>query len=99
VHPALTAWLEHAQADTLTPYGRAAVSWWRSRSGLQMDIEVPVGSTADVRMPKTTPGDVMESGHALSTLPWVRDAHACGADTCFELASGRYSFYAKSGPH
>jgi alpha-L-rhamnosidase len=48
-------------------------------------------------MPKTTPGDVMESGQALTTLHWVRGVHACGADTCFELASGRYSFYARPG--
>jgi alpha-L-rhamnosidase len=97
VRPTLTAWLKHAQADTLTPYGRAAVSWWRERSGLQLDIEVPVGSTADVRMPRAAPAEVMESGQALSTLPWVRNVRACGADTCFELASGRYSFYTRAG--
>jgi alpha-L-rhamnosidase len=99
VQPALTAWLDHARADTLTPYGRAAVSWSRNRSGLQLDIEVPVGSTAEVRVPMAAPTAVTESGHALSTLTSARDVHACGTDTCFELAAGNYSFHAGSRSH
>ena len=92
IHPALTAWLDHAEADTLTPYGRAAVSWSREYDGLQLDIDVPVGSTADVRMPAVQPAAITESGQLLSASPWVHQLHACGADTCFELQSGHYHF-------
>ncbi|WP_230474755.1 alpha-L-rhamnosidase [Dyella monticola] len=92
IHPALTAWLNHAEADTVTPYGRVAVSWSRGADGLQLDIEVPVGSTADVRIPAAKPATIVESGRALSTLPWIHALHTCGTDTCFDLASGRYHF-------
>ena len=90
IHPVLTAWLDHAEADTLTPYGRAAVSWSHEHGELQLTVEVPVGSTAEVRMPAIKPAAIAESGRPLSTSPWVRHLRACDADTCFELASGHY---------
>ena len=92
IHPMLTAWLDHAQADTVTPFGRAAVAWSHPSGALQVDVDVPVGSTAEVRLPMTTPRSVTESGHPLSTLKWVHRFHACDADTCFELESGHFSF-------
>lgn len=92
IHPALTTWLDHAEADTLTPYGRAAVAWSHVPGGLQLNVEVPVGSTAEVRMPLVKPAAVTESGKPLSVLPQAHDVRACGADTCFELESGRYRF-------
>jgi alpha-L-rhamnosidase len=99
VQPALTAWLDHAQADTVTPYGRAAVNWSRDHNDLQMDVDVPVGSVAEVRMPMVAPADVTESGQALATLEWAHDVRACGTDTCFQLAAGSYHFHARPGAH
>ena len=92
IHPALTAWLDHAEADTLTPYGRAAVSWSHEHNRLELDVEVPVGSTAEVRMPASRPGAIIESGRPLSASPWVHRLRRCDADTCFDLDSGHYHF-------
>lgn len=92
IHPALTAWLDHAEADVVTPYGRAAVAWSRNRDELQLDAEVPVGSVADVRIPLAKPAKITESGRSLSALPQVRGLRACGSDACFELESGHYHF-------
>jgi alpha-L-rhamnosidase len=92
IHPALTKWLDHAEADTMTPFGRAAVAWSHKSGELQLDVDVPVGSTAEVRIPLATPRTTTESGRPLSALRWIHGLHACGADTCFELASGRFSF-------
>lgn len=92
IHPALTAWLDHAEADTFTPFGRAAVAWSHVADGLQFDVDVPVGSMAEVRIPMAKPATITESGQPLSALSWVHRVHACGADTCFELESGRYRF-------
>jgi alpha-L-rhamnosidase len=92
IYPALIPWLDHAEADTITPFGRAAVSWSHRSGALQLDVEVPVGSTADVHLPMATPDSITESGHPISTLKWVHGLHACGTDTCFELESGRFRF-------
>ena len=97
IHPALVPWLDHAEADTMTPFGRASVAWSRPSGKLQVDVEVPVGSTAEVRLPVVTPEAMTESGHPLSTLKWVHRLRACGADTCFELESGRFRFSTSTG--
>ncbi|WP_281850853.1 alpha-L-rhamnosidase [Dyella sp. GSA-30] len=94
IYPALVPWLDHAEADTMTPFGRTAVAWSRSRGKLQLDLEVPVGSTAEVHLPRVAPEGVTESGQSLSTLKWVHGLHACGTDTCFELESGQFRFSA-----
>ena len=92
IHPALTAWLDRAQADTMTPFGRTAVAWSHKSGKLQLDVDVPLGSTAEVRVPGVTPQAMTESGRPLSTLRWIHGLRACGADTCFELESGHFSF-------
>lgn len=97
IHPALVPWLDHAEADTMTPFGRAAVAWSHSSGKLQLDVEVPVGSTAEVRLPMVAPGTVTESGQPLSKSIGVHGLRACGADTCFELESGQFRFSASTG--
>nr|WP_225737182.1 family 78 glycoside hydrolase catalytic domain [Dyella acidiphila] len=92
VHPALMGWLLHAEGDTITPYGHVVVSWSRGAAGMQLGVEVPVGSTAEVRVPMAKPANLQISGQPLSTLPQAHHLHACGDDTCFELDSGSYRF-------
>ena len=96
IHPAFIPWLDHAEADTMTPFGRAAVAWSHLSGTLQVDIEIPVGSTAEVSLPMIKPQAVTESGHPLSTLKWVHALHACGPNTCFELESGTFHFSASA---
>jgi hypothetical protein len=36
----------------LTPYGRLASSWRRENGWFSLDVEVPVGTTAQVRLPE-----------------------------------------------
>jgi alpha-L-rhamnosidase len=92
VHPALTHWLDHAAADTLTPYGKAAVSWSRMPGEFRIDVEVPVGAVAELRLPEPISAALTESGQAATKAVGVHDVHACGDDTCLEVASGRYRF-------
>jgi alpha-L-rhamnosidase len=43
--------LTHASAAHETPYGRAEVSWVRRDGRLEVDVVVPIGATATVRLP------------------------------------------------
>jgi alpha-L-rhamnosidase len=43
--------LTHASARHWTPYGPAAVSWSRDAGILTLDVQVPVGSEAEVELP------------------------------------------------
>lgn len=97
IYPALTKWLDHAEADTMTPFGRAALAWSQKSGKLQLDVDIPVGSTADVRIPMATPQVITESGRPLPGLTWIHGLHTCGTDTCFELGSGHFSFGSLDG--
>ncbi|SEL51705.1 alpha-L-rhamnosidase [Pseudoxanthomonas sp. GM95] len=92
IQPALTRQLDHAAADTLTPYGKASVDWTRTPTQFRIAIDIPVGAEADVRLPVSPDAPLEESGQPLRRVEGVRDVHACGEDVCFVLASGRYRF-------
>lgn len=51
VAPAAPGDLESVRAATETPYGRAGVSWQRSDGAYALEVEVPAGSSAEVRLP------------------------------------------------
>ncbi len=51
VRPTLTAFLEHASATVMTPYGHAGASWRIVGDRVEAEIRVPVGSTAIVALP------------------------------------------------
>ncbi|NBE97279.1 hypothetical protein FE391_42545 [Nonomuraea sp. KC401] len=51
IEPAAPGGLEAVRAGTTTPYGRVAVSWERRDGGFALDVEVPPGSSAEVRLP------------------------------------------------
>ncbi|GLY03832.1 alpha-L-rhamnosidase [Actinoplanes sp. NBRC 101535] len=68
VAPVVGRALTAARARLLTPYGRAEVSWQRAGGELRLDLRVPVGSAATVRLPGQ--GDVrVEHGDHFWTVP------------------------------
>lgn len=68
IRPALTAWLTHASAAVMTPYGEASVAWRKAGGKVEVELQVPVGVEAEVGLPgqKAT---VVGSGHHRLTLP------------------------------
>ncbi|MET0288730.1 MAG: family 78 glycoside hydrolase catalytic domain [Pseudoxanthomonas sp.] len=92
IHPALTRQLDHAAADTRTPYGKASVDWTRTPTQFRIAIEVPVGAQAEVRLPVSPSAPLEESGQPLGRAVGIGDVRACGEEVCFVLGSGRYQF-------
>ncbi|QWT19865.1 glycoside hydrolase family 78 protein [Bacillus sp. NP157] len=66
VRPALTAWLDHASASVMTPYGEASVAWKKGPDGIDVDVQVPVGSEAEVGLPGRPPVIVRSGRHRLT---------------------------------
>ncbi|TCV92357.1 alpha-L-rhamnosidase [Luteibacter rhizovicinus] len=81
VRPALVAWLDRAEAKTRTPYGDVAVAWQREPGGLTVDLRVPVGATALVRLPAGQGSPWRVNGTTL--VP-----ERCDADFCARMGSG-----------
>jgi alpha-L-rhamnosidase len=52
ISPVPTSELTAAAASMLTPYGRLASSWRREDGLFTLDVEVPVGTTAQIQLPE-----------------------------------------------
>jgi alpha-L-rhamnosidase len=66
--------LTSASARHLTPYGTAEVSWRRAGGEFHLDLRVPVGSTATVRLPGADPVTVAHGSHSWTVADPVADA-------------------------
>jgi alpha-L-rhamnosidase len=93
--------LEWAAGDIETVRGRVLSRWSRTPEGFRLEVAVPVGSTAEIRLPKFNwrQIEVVESGRTV----WKDDRFVPGApgltagrqtpgELIFEAGSGRYLF-------
>jgi alpha-L-rhamnosidase len=87
----------HASASHISPYGRIATNWKFNGQNFELEVVIPANSSATVRLPRTQPAAVLESGQALSNGPGIAAVAAQGADTVVEIKSGRYLFSYPAG--
>jgi alpha-L-rhamnosidase len=101
VHPQMVRDLNYAAASTRTVRGDLACSWYWMDKSIRCEVTIPVGSEAEVRIPKFNLLDVAiaESG----TPIWKGDAYLPGRPGIGEvkkiqggftitIGSGRYIF-------
>lgn len=98
VAPFTGADLTHATATLETVRGRVHFSWEKRGDGLRFNLQIPVGATAEVHLPKTgAPVSLRENGvplnaetaHALPEILSFRDTE----DTwLLEITSGAFQF-------
>ncbi|MFI2486571.1 family 78 glycoside hydrolase catalytic domain [Promicromonospora kroppenstedtii] len=94
IAPAVTGHLDRAAASVRTPYGRVASEWRRTGDRLRLDVTVPVGSTATVRLPASGPDAVTERGRPLAHVEGVEGVSTEDGVVLVRVASGRYAFVA-----
>ncbi|WP_370614355.1 family 78 glycoside hydrolase catalytic domain [Mumia qirimensis] len=92
IAPEVTDKMEWAKASTKTPYGQVSSSWRRSGDRLTLDIDVPVGSTATVRVPAANVSAVTESGRPVASADGVHEVSYDAGDVVVEVGSGAYRF-------
>jgi alpha-L-rhamnosidase len=63
VRPLPGGGLTSASARHLTPYGEASVSWQRADGRMNLQVQVPVGSTATVHVPGSARPEHVGHGH------------------------------------
>jgi alpha-L-rhamnosidase len=93
--------LSSAKASMRTVRGTVASAWRQTKTGLAMQVEVPVNATASVSVPKRGAADVVvtESGRTV----WKKGAFVPGVDgiagatddgdaVTFDVGSGAYRF-------
>ena len=100
VWPRLAAELEAAEASVKTPRGEARVAWRREAETLGIEVRVPVGASAVLKIPLLWgPGRIEESGRpvweneeAQETAAGVAFAGVEERAAAFILESGAYAF-------
>ncbi len=93
--------LEWASGSVETPYGKAVSSWRRTEDSLELDVTVPVGSTAEIHIPKLHVDDpvvadgtdvLWREGAAVPGVAGISDAKSTATEIVVEAGSGQYRF-------
>jgi alpha-L-rhamnosidase len=85
IHPRPGGGLTHAEGSLETRYGRLSSRWKLSGSVLELEVEVPVNTTATVHVPADDPAKVAASGGA-------EPVRTGAGFAVYEVGSGRWSF-------
>jgi alpha-L-rhamnosidase len=92
IHPYPAGDLTFVKASHRSMYGVIASSWKRTGSVFNLDVTVPVNTTAAVWMPTRDAAAVTESGRKASTSQGVKFVREQDDGALFEVESGTYSF-------
>jgi alpha-L-rhamnosidase len=96
IHPRPGGGLTWAKTSTITPYGRLACNWRiENNKVLLVDIEVPAGTVADLRLDGVVPGSVEERDARMEGVEARDPVGADRATSVTRLASGEYAFAAR----
>lgn len=87
VKPLVPRGVDHASTWTETPYGRVAAGWRRAGEGVDLRVEVPANTTAEVHVPARAAGDVTLDDATGARLARFEDGAAV-----YAVAAGDYRF-------
>ncbi|MEI6139607.1 MAG: family 78 glycoside hydrolase catalytic domain [Mariniphaga sp.] len=95
-HPQPVADLTFASYSNLTPFGMACISWKKEAGKFNLDISVPVGSTATVYVPTSNPEKVTENGQKISGSKEIAFQKMENGNAVYKVGSGEYKFVVKN---
>ncbi|HTQ53854.1 MAG TPA: family 78 glycoside hydrolase catalytic domain [Bryobacteraceae bacterium] len=107
IAPQVVRDLKWASGSLDTIRGRVASSWTRTDTGLRLDVVIPTGSDAEVRLPELgqSPVAVEESGRVIwkdgkyqSGASGITGAKAENGTIAVQIGSGDYSFELRALP-
>jgi alpha-L-rhamnosidase len=95
IEPTMPTGLEWVEASYCSVRGTIRSSWRLENDLLFLDVEIPVNTTAVVRIPTGNPTSIREGGRLVGEFPSIRTVPPASArGVHLELGSGRYSFTA-----
>lgn len=75
-----------------TPYGKAGITWKNQVHGFEMEVTVPVGSSATVYVPATEENVIKENDELIKNSSFLKFLKWDGNYKVFEVKSGTYNF-------
>ena len=94
IEPSLVGDLTWAEASYGSLYGTIESSWRIQNEEIVMRVTVPGNTTAEIRIPRAVPEDVLGNGGPASRAVGVRSVRAEDGAVVCEVGSGRYEFVA-----
>ena len=94
--PQVVNGIDSVEASFESPYGRIGSSWRRVDDGVEFDVEVPVGATAQIALPAHAKAKVLEDGEAVEAVSEIRVRGRRKGRFHTEVPSGRYAFKVRS---
>ncbi|WP_304062356.1 family 78 glycoside hydrolase catalytic domain [Pedobacter glucosidilyticus] len=92
IHPVVVGNVTSAEASYESPYGRIKSSWKKNPQNFQLQVEIPVNTTALIYLPKGKNNKIDEGGKAISTLPEMINQGVEGDHVVLKVGSGNYQF-------
>jgi alpha-L-rhamnosidase len=92
IHPYIVGGVASAEATFDSVLGRIASQWNCKDGDCTLDVTIPVGADAQVRIPSTHASSVTESGKAFPKMPGVRFIRTAKDAVICEIESGQYHF-------
>lgn len=87
LHPGVS----HAKASIRTAYGLLASDWRRTPQALHLNVDVPVNTEAEIRLPCPEPEAAREGRHAVAHAPGVRSVRWADGMLHLTVGSGHYA--------
>ncbi|MCK6076513.1 family 78 glycoside hydrolase catalytic domain [Paenibacillus silvae] len=85
--------LEWAEASYESMYGNVKSSWHRQANGvLELCVQVPANTSAEVRLPNADRQTIMENGRLLDDSPEIQVLESSGTHVDLTVGSGNYRF-------
>ncbi|HTV63164.1 MAG TPA: alpha-L-rhamnosidase C-terminal domain-containing protein, partial [Verrucomicrobiae bacterium] len=97
IKPAMVGNLTFANADIESLYGIISSHWKKQNGTIELDVAIPVNSTATVYVPAADINDVTESGVPAAQAVGVKFLRMDGPDAVFRVQSGVYRFFQNEG--
>ncbi|HZZ26891.1 MAG TPA: family 78 glycoside hydrolase catalytic domain [Pirellulales bacterium] len=95
IQPAIVKDLTFAEAKTESLYGPIVSRWEKKGGSIQMNVTIPVNSTATVYVPTTDIKNLTESGSAISAANGIKLLRFEKPYAVFQVQSGDYQFISK----
>jgi alpha-L-rhamnosidase len=95
VNPHITKKLKFAKAEYHSIYGMISSGWRNENDSVEIDIQVPPNTTADVFMPTGKIGKIFESGKPVKKLKEIQSVKLVDGKIILHIGSGKYFFVIK----
>ena len=92
IQPQIVSDVTWVKAHYNSAHGKIVSEWKRDENSFNLDITIPVNSTALVYIPTVDMGEIKESGTEISKIEKIKLIRMENECTVFSVGSGNYSF-------